>query len=579
MLLALLTNLVLMLAAPVRLLRRVFAAPRGAYVLLEIDGRVVDHASPRPFRLASLFARRVPPPLSVARVEELVSLLVADERVLGLVVRIKSIAAGPSVLASLRKALAEVPTKGKDLVFDLPMGGDNDAMFLASAGKRIVVGPETLVAPIGYAAEGRYLRRALAHVGIEAEVFARGAYKAAAEPLVRDAMSEPQREQLGEVLSARHDALVSALAARAGGDRDRAASWIDEAPHRASRARELGLVDVVAYEDGLDAVLGCEPGRRARLVHAPRYLARRRWPKFRPLLPRPVVGLVEVHGAIVSTARFAMGPLATEERIVAALRSARANPRIAAVVLHIDSPGGSAVASDRIHHEVERLAEQKPVVAYLSNVAASGGYYIAAGAQRILAEPETVTGSIGVVAAHFVLRGLLDKLGVTTDVVKRGARADLLSPSRPLHEAERRVLEEELDAFYRTFVGVVARGRRRPVEDIDKLAQGRVYSARRAHELGLVDELGSARDAIRHAAGLAGVPHAEPVVVRPPHAPLPPAPLAARAAQAVFAALGLELALERASLGLNLGPFDRVLAYAPLAPTPKGVRGDEPSSS
>ncbi|MDI1478638.1 signal peptide peptidase SppA [Polyangium sp. y55x31] len=564
MLRSVLTNLLLLLVMPLRQLRRAFAIPKGGYVVLDLDGPVVDTLPSKPRGLARIL-RRVRPPLSVTRVRELCELIAGDDRAAGLFVRLDGLSAGPSVLASLRKVFASLEEAGKEVVFYLPTGADNDTMYLASAGSRVVVGPETLVAPIGYAATGRYLRRALAEIGVEPEVFARGTYKSAAEPLVRDAMSEAQREQLGEVLGARHDALVRALAERCGGDVTVASRWVDEAPYRASRAAELGLVDAVAYEDEVAKLLGKEPAPTARWVSAGDYFAARRTRRFRPLLPRPVVGLVEVHGPIVSRSRFSLGKLAVEDRIVRALRAARSNRRIAAVVLHIDSPGGSAVASDRIHHEVELLAKEKPVVAYLSNVAASGGYYVAAAARVIIAEPQVITGSIGVVSAHFVLRGLLEKLGVSTDVVKRGARADLFSPVRPLEASERAVLESEVDAFYRTFVGVVARGRGRPFEDIDKLAQGRIYSGTEARARGLVDELGGFSDAVARASDFAGLGPLEPRLVTPPRGegPPPAAASVARTALSVLGELGLSPVAERALLGLNLAASERVLVYEP----------------
>ncbi|MRG97615.1 signal peptide peptidase SppA [Polyangium spumosum] len=564
MLRSVLTNLLLLLVLPLAWLRRAFAIPKGGYVVLDLDGPVVDTLPVRPRGLARL-VQRARHPLSVTRVQELCGLLRDDDRAAGLFVRLDGFGAGPSVLASLRKIFADLRAAGKDVVFYLPMGADNDAMYLASAGRRVVVGPETLVAPIGYAATGRYLRRALAEIGVEPEVFARGTYKAAAEPLVRDTMSEAQREQLGEVLGARHDALVRALAERCGGDVSAASRWVDEAPYRATRAVELGLVDAVAYEDEVETLLGKQPPPSARWVPAGRYFAARRKLAFRPLLPRPVVGIVEVHGPIVSRSRFALGKLAVEERIVRALRAARQSPRVAAVVLHIDSPGGSAVASDRIHHEVELLAKEKPVVAYLSNVAASGGYYVAAAARVIVAEPQVITGSIGVVSAHFVLRGLLEKVGVSTDVVKRGARADLFSPVRPLDASERGVLESEVDAFYRTFVGVVARGRGRSFEDIHKLAQGRIYSGSLARSHGLVDELGGLSDAVARASSLAGVGALLPRLVQPPRGEVPAraASRVARAAASALGVIGLSALAERALLGLNLASSERVLLYEP----------------
>jgi protease IV len=561
LLLALLTNLLLLVALPVRLLRRALAFRRGGYVLLEVDGRVVDTAPPRQ-RLLARWTQPQKPLLTIVSVQEVARLLAKDSRMAGLVVRVRSLAAGQSVLASFRDVLAKLRDAGKDVVVHAPMGADSDVMFLASAAKRVVVGPETMVAPLGYAVEMQFIKRALDRIGVEPQVFARGTYKSAAEPLVREDMSSAQREQIGEVLGARHALLVEALSERCGGDRAKATAWIDEGPHRASRAVELGLIDHVAYDDELDRLLGAPEGQRARLVSFGRYQRIKRPTKWRPPWPRPVVGLVEVHGPIVSQMRFSMGAVAAEQSVVRALRAARVNPRIAAVVLHIDSPGGSAIASDRIHHEVERLAAEKPVVAYLSNVAASGGYYVAAPARVIVAQPQTVTGSIGVVATHFVLHGLFEKLGVSTDVVKRGARADLNSVARPLEEAERFVLEREVDSFYQTFVGVVARGRKRSVEDIEKLAQGRIYSGAEAHARGLVDELGGLERAIERATDLAGYGRLEPVIIRPPRFSLPPPPPLPRPAEAILVAFGLDRILgERLTLGVNIERNERVLLY------------------
>jgi protease-4 len=280
-----------------------------------------------------------------------------------------------------------------------------------------------------------------------------------------------------------------------------------------------------------------------------------------------VLGVVEVHGPIVGRPRLDFAEVASEESIVAALRAARASPTVRGVVLHIDSPGGSAVASDRIHHEVTRLAEVKPVVAYLSNVAASGGYLIAVAANRVVAQPQTVTGSIGVVAARFVVGPLLERLGVFTDVVKRGARADLFSPSRRLDESERAMFERELDMFYRAFLGAVARGRKKPVEEIEPLAEGRIYSGTDACARGLVDHLGGFDRALHELRELLGErgKGLEAAVVRPPrHMPPPPRALEIAApVQAALVAIGLGPVLEAARLGLNLEASERVLAYWP----------------
>ncbi|WP_438017956.1 signal peptide peptidase SppA [Sorangium sp. So ce315] len=587
MIAALLINLLRLLLLPVSALRWAFAAPRGGYVVLEIDGRVVDLQPPR-VRLALSWRPRRRAPLSVERVRELGKHLRKDPRPAGVLLRMRSVHAGPAVIASLRDALLEIRAGGKDLVVYLPMGADTTMLLLASAARAVVVGPETLVSPLGFAVEGRYVRRALEQVGVEPEVFSKGMYKNAGEVLVRDSMSAAQREQVGALLDARLGDLVASLAQGRRVDRETAARWIDEAPYGAEQAVARGIVDAVAYEDELEHMLaeGLLPGTtaprraeggagdalggsaraaarpaRTRLVSAARYLGARRALSLRPMWPRPIIGVVEVHGAIVSRAHFRGASLASEERLVASLRAARQNPRIRGVILHIDSPGGSALASDRIHHEVTRLAEVKPVVACMSNVAASGGYYVAAAAHAIVAQPQTITGSIGVVSARFALGPLLERLGVSTDVVKRGARADLFSPSRRLDAGERSVMERELDAIYATFLRVVARGRRRPVEEIEPLAQGRVYSGAEAQARGLVDMLGGFERALHELRQMIGPEAAaiEPAIVRAsryiPPPPLLPAPVPTLLDLAGLRGLAAEVALAMHCEG------ERVLAY------------------
>ncbi len=562
MIVAFVLNLLRVLLFPLHAFRRARAAPKGAWLTLTLDGPVADLP---PHRARWSLLRRVRrPPLSIARLRELTRAMADDPRVRGLLLDVRSPSGGPAVLASLRDVISEIRAAGKDVIAYLPYGADNQSLYLASAARAILVGPETTVAPLGFAAHGRYVRRALDRLGVEPEVFAKGMYKSAGESLVRDTMSDAQREQLGALLETHHDALTAALARGRNVAREVAARWIESAPHSAASALDLGIIDGIAYEDDLDRFLAPSGGAALR-TPAARYLQRRLGTRFRPLRRRPVIGVIEVHGPIVSQARMALSRVAVEGPIIAAIRAARANPLVRGILLHIDSPGGSALASDRIYHEVLRAAEVKPVVAYMSNVAASGGYYIAAGADVVVAQRQTVTGSIGVVAARFVVGPLLERLGVFTDVVKRGARADLFSPSRRLDEDERALFQGELDAFYQTFLRAVARGRNKPIEAIEPLARGRVYSGTDAHACGLVDYLGGFERALhemRDRLGDAGK-GLEPAVIRAPSLVLPPpaivnipAPL-----NAAMEALGLAPMLETLSLGLDRDHGERVLAY------------------
>jgi protease-4 len=273
------------------------------------------------------------------------------------------------------------------------------------------------------------------------------------------------------------------------------------------------------------------------------------------------LGVIHVRGPIVSRAPLAFGRMAVDERIAGALRVARAARSIAGVVVVIDSPGGSVLASDRIHHEIVRLAEKKPVVAYLGNVAASGGYYIAAGAHAIVAQPTTITGSIGVVSAHLVFSPLLEKLGIVTELLKRGARADMQSAGRPWDESERRAMTAEIDGYYRDFVAVVATGRKKPPEEIEKLARGRVYSGLEAERVGLVDRLGGfdvALELLREETGEkmdagCAVIRSPKTTPKPPEVPAP----FARALERLRPASVCDLLC----LALGTMPGERVLAY------------------
>ena len=283
-------------------------------------------------------------------------------------------------------------------------------------------------------------------------------------------------------------------------------------------------MDGVVYEDELRASLLGEGQEPPKLVRAGGYLSFRLARFFRPVRRRPYIAVLPIHGAITG-GREARSGSAVEGAIVHAIRSLARDRRAAGVVLHVDSPGGSALASDLIHREVSLLAKKKPVVACFGNVAASGGYYVAAPASKIVAEPLSITGSIGVVMARLVARDLLEGMGVRTEVVRRAPHADLVSNPRPLDEDEHAILEREVEAFYRSFVGVVAAGRKREEGEIEPLARGRVWSGRDAHARGLVDVLGgldAALAEVRRALPGPLPPRVEPRVVWPRGGEAPP---------------------------------------------------------
>jgi protease-4 len=415
-----------------------------------------------------------------------------------------------------------------EVVVHLPLGGGTKEVIVASAGSKVLLGPAAQLSALGFASRTRYVKSALDKAGVVPEVYAVGEYKSAGESLVRDSMSDAQREQVGKLLDRFDSALLDAIAEGRGVSRERARAIVDGGPYFGEAAIEVGLADAVAYDDEIPALLGLPkskgPGPATEgMVDAGGYLLARKRPILRRLTRAPVIAVIPVHGAIAH-ASSQFGNYATDDKLARMVRIARLDKRVKGVILHVDSPGGSALASDRMHHEIVQLAREKPVVACMANVAASGGYYVAAPAHKIVCEAVTITGSIGVVGARLTLEPLMQKLGINTETVQRGARAGLLSPSAPLSEDERSALMRELEAVYRTFVRVVAQGRKMKVDEVEPLARGRVYTGEDAKAAGLVDVLGGFDVALREVCAMLPTnlrDVVEPHVVRAPRRALP----------------------------------------------------------
>jgi protease-4 len=508
---------------PWRSWRRRRACAPGAWVRLELGPDVTD--APRPPRRR--WSRAGPAPTSVHRVGELVDALIADPAPAGLLVTARRLRAPAAYRQGLREQLARLRAAGRPVVLELPDGGDVAELSLAGGASKIFLGAKTTLGPLGLRAGGLYLRRALDRVGVRPDVLARGSFKTAFENLVRDDMSPPQREQLGRMLDVLYDDVVGSLAAGRGVPADRARAWLDLGTVRAEEAARIGLADAALYDDEVPERLGDGPDRPARFVGAAHYLARRRAPRPPRLRPRPRVVVVEAHGAIVDRAPPFGGRVCDAERLVRLVRSLADDRRVVGVVLHVDSPGGGALASDRMHRALSKLAARKPLVACLGAVAASGGYYIAAAAARIVARPGTITGSIGVVAARPLFGPLAARLGVAPRYVTRGRRAEVLDPFRPLTEDERARFEADLEASYLDFLAAVAAGRGKTVEEVRPLAGGRVWTGVDAFERGLVDRLGGLDEALDEVGGRLELARADFDLVTA--APPAPSPWSARA--------------------------------------------------
>ena len=439
----------------------------------------------------------------------------ADRRVVGLIVKVGGRLPW-TTMQELRLGVRAFAASGKPtLAWAESFGeGSSDmaAYTLATAFDEIWLQPGGGLGLLGVGVETTFVRGALDRLGIEPQIDQRHEFKNAADRIMRTEFTEAHRTALDRLAESIFTDATVMIAAGRRIDAAAVRELADTGPRTATEALAAGLVDSLGYRDQAYAAMRARVGEDVELLFADRWRPRRR-----PSLPARHpghVGLVEVCGTIVSgrTRRGPMGRQVGSDSVGAALRAAADDERVRAVLLRIDSPGGSAVASETIWREVCRVREAgKPVIVSMGAAAASGGYYIACPADVIVALPSTLTGSIGVFGGKIVVRELLERLGLTTGTVSRGARSTMFSTRRGFSDDERERLGATLDAIYTDFVAKVAAGRRRPADQIEAVARGRVWTGSDALGIGLVDELGGLRDAVRIARSRGGLPADAPV--------------------------------------------------------------------
>ncbi|MBM4040516.1 MAG: signal peptide peptidase SppA [Planctomycetes bacterium] len=445
-----------------------------------------------------------------------------DESVQGVLLRLNQPAMGMAKVQEFRDALGEVRAAKKRVYCYLEACGNSDYL-LACAADRICAPPGGMLLLTGLRAQAMFFKGLLDWAGIQADLLHFGKHKSAAEPFTRDSMSEENRKVLNELLDDFYAQFVSMIAKGRNLPEAKVKETIDNGPYCAKDARIFRLVDDVSYFDQFVQAIGDELGGKVTLVRKYHHLGEQGpdlaefnlFTLFAALQPRPdipetdrpKVVILYASGLIVmGEGGLLLGDTITAEGIQKAFRKIRENDTVKAVVLRVDSPGGSALVSDLIWREVERTRKAgKPVVASMSDVAASGGYYIAMGSDAIVAQPATITGSIGVVGGKVVLKGLYDKIGVTKETFTRGRNAGLFSDYAPFSETERKRVEALMADIYNDFVHKAALSRKIPHEKMQELATGRVWSARAAKEVGLVDALGGLREAYDLAVEKAGL--------------------------------------------------------------------------
>lgn len=456
-----------------------------------------------------------------------------DPRVAGLIARVQLPAAAPGPVQELREAVAAFSAAKPSLAWAETYPGTL-AYYLASAFGEVWMQPSGTVGLVGFATNAMFLRTALEKAGIEAQFVARGEYKSAANLFTQDGYTDEHREADTALLESLHTQVRGAVAESRGLQSKNVDTLADRAPLLRDDAVDSGLVDRIGFRDeaygrmaglvgaeNISAETGDADGDDAPpRLYVSRYARATAPGSGMPTLPgrkaKPAIAVVTIDGPIVSGRG---GPQllpignanAGGDTIAAALREAARSDDVAAVVLRVDSPGGSVTASESIWRAVAQARTAgKPVVASMGAVAASGGYYVSAGADGIVANPGTITGSIGVVTGKLIARDLKDRLGVGNDTVRTNSNADAWSVNAPFTPEQQRQVETEADLFYDDFVARVAEGRSLSHDAVDAVARGRVWTGADAMGHGLVDELGGLRTAIGRAKVLADLePDAE----------------------------------------------------------------------
>ncbi|MFF4775075.1 signal peptide peptidase SppA [Microtetraspora fusca] len=447
-----------------------------------------------------------------------------DPRVRAVIVKVGGHPLGLAMVQELRTALLHLRAAGKLTVAFAETFGEFAAgtvpYYLASACERVYLQPSGDLGLTGISLEQRFVRDALAKAGVEYQLGQRYEYKTAANMFTENHMTDAHRESVTRIAESVTEQIVNGIADARSLTPERVRELIDQGPFVGAEALEAGLVDALKYRDEVYS----ETVGDAHLLYVSRY-ARGPLPKKLPHPGEHVVALVHGLGAI-RLGRSGRSPLGGgasmgSDTICAALRSARRDDRVKAIVFRVDSPGGSYVASDAIWREVVLARKAgKPVVVSMGDLAASGGYFVSMAADVIVAQPGTLTGSIGVFGGKPVVGELLGKIGVVTEMVAEGANAGMFSPTREFSGQQWDRVNAWLDRIYEDFVGKVAQGRGLDRDRAHELARGRVWTGADALESRLVDELGGLEDALALARKKAGLAVDAPVRTYPRMHPL-----------------------------------------------------------
>jgi protease IV len=482
---------VIVVAALARLGSRPPAIADGSTLILKLSGEIAERTPteiPLPF-----FEDQVP--FTTREVWDMLRKAAVDDRIKAVVLVPRSVQAGWGKLDEIRGALVQYRRSGKPLVAYLRSAGTRE-YYLATAADRIAMAPEDLLDVKGLRAERTFFRGTLDKLGVQIEIEHAGKYKDFGDQYARTSMRPESKEVLNSILDDLYGRMTTTFAEARKKTPAEIRATIDEGPFLSREALAKGLIDVIEYEDQTYDALGRRVKTTPLKKVSPRDYAKVTADSL-GLEGRHRIALIAAQGEIVQASG---GPFEddsiTPSGMIKLFRQVAEDPSIKGVILRIDSPGGDSLASDQIWREANLLGQKKPLVVSMSDLAASGGYYMAMTGGPVVAYPGTITGSIGVVFGHVNLRGLYDKLGISKESLSRGRFAGIDSEYTPLTPEAREKIRRTIAENYHGFVARVAESRQRKFEEIEPLAQGRAWLGSQARERGLVDELGGLDRAI-----------------------------------------------------------------------------------
>jgi protease-4 len=429
-----------------------------------------------------------------------------DNSVRGMLLRIESLDWGISKVQEIRDAILDFKTGGKYVIAFMELGG-NKEYYLATAADKIVLLPSGYLLLNGLEAEVTFIKGTLEKLGIVADLEHIGDYKSASDLLTRTSMSPAHREVVNSLLDDLYDQITQGIAQSRGWTQEVTKTKIDSGPFTATEAKRSNLVDTLLFYDQMDDLIkkntGLSPHKVANRSYQNRHYYKYSWaipPKIAVIFATGMIGSGE------SGRNFLLGDYMGSVTVSQAIKKAREDRTIKAIVFRVDSPGGDGIASDVILREIVKTKGIKPFIVSMSDVAGSGGYWISCAADTIVSMPGSYTGSIGVISGKFSLQGLYQKIGFNIETVKRGKHADIFSTTRQFNDEEREIVQKQIKEFYSEFIQRVAQGRKMSEAEVDSLGRGRVWTGRQAQRNGLVDLLGGLDLALAIAREKAGLP-------------------------------------------------------------------------